>query len=369
MRSLKSGLITFTIAGVFGMAAVIGCSADGSSDVIEDQSGNEPTTDESSSGNQLPASNPTTSSSGGSSGTTSKDAGKDAAKADAAKDAGPPPPNPGDTCTVADKTYSKSCGKCGKQEAICLDQGGGVLKVSDYSACTGETGVCVPGETATEACGNCGTLTKTCNNYCAWSSSTCGGQPTNSCSPGSTEYSTAGCSVANTYRNRSCGTACTWSGFSTTCAEPNNPIKLTLATTAAGVVNANYTLATTKQGKRHPSYLCGSSATLSTTSDYPYELVELVNPSAKQLTISFKSTASTFDVAYAVYPTNLPPTSDAELKACNKADYSPYEVTGVVVPPNAKYLLRISSYYNSGNTFGETTTGSVPMIITTTAAQ
>jgi hypothetical protein len=368
MRSFKSGLFTFTIAGIVGMAAVFGCSAEGAGDVIEDQSQTEPE-DESSSGNTLPPSDPGTSSSGSSSGSTTKDAGKDATKTDAAKDAGPPPPAPGDTCTVVDKVYTKSCGKCGKQEAICLDQGAGVLKVSDYSACAAETGVCVPGETTTEACGNCGTLTKTCNNYCAWTSSACGGQPTNSCSPGAVEYASAGCTVANTYRNRTCAAACTWNTFSTACAEPNNPIKLTLAGTAGGTATGTYTLANTKMGKRQPLYTCGSSASLSSTNDYPYELVELVNTSGKQLTIKVKSaTASTFDVAYAIYPTNLPPTTDAELKSCAVADYMNYDTTTTTMPAGAKFLLRISSYYAVSNTFGDATTGSVPVTVTTTAA-
>ena len=368
MRSFKSGLFTFTIAAFVGTAAVIGCSAEGASEVIDDQSGTDPV-DTGSSGNTLPPSNPDTDDDppAKDSGTTKKDSGT---KTDAAKDAGPPPPNPGDTCTVVDKVYTKSCGKCGKQEAICLDQGGGTLKVSDYSACAAETGVCVPGETTTEACGNCGTLTKTCNNYCAWTSSTCGGQPTNSCSPGATEYASAGCTTANTYRNRTCGTACTWGTFSTACAEPNNPIKLTLAGTAGGTATGTYTLAATKMGKRGPLYTCGSSASISTTSDYPYELVELVNSSGKQLTIKVKSaTTNSFDVAYAIYPTNLPPTSDSELKMCAVAEYMNYDSSTTVVPPNAKFLLRISSYYNAANTFGDATTGPVPITVTTTAAQ
>jgi hypothetical protein len=366
MRSFKSGLFTFTIAALVGMAAVIGCSADGTSDVIGDQQGTEPTEGTSSGGNTLPPSNPDDGDD-----TPTKDSGvkKDSGtKTDAAKDSGPPPPAPGDACTTVDKVYSKSCGKCGKQEAICLDQGGS-LKVSDYSACSGETGACVPGETTTEACGNCGTLTKTCNNYCAWSSSACGGQPTNSCSPGATEYASAGCTTANTYRNRSCGTACTWGTFSTSCAEPNNPIKLTLSGTAGGTATGTYTLAATKLGKRQPLYSCGSSATLSTSSDYPYEIVELVNGSGKTLTITVKSaTASTLDVAYAIFPTNLPPTTDAELKACSIAEYMNYESTAVTVPVGAKYLLRISSYSATSNTWGDAVTGPVPITVKTVTA-
>src|SRR5687768_13903671 len=113
MRSLKTGLFTFAIAGFFGTAAVIGCGADGSGDVISDPNATEPEDE----GSQLPESNPGTSSSGG-----TKDAGRDArtdARTDSGKDAGPPPPNPGDTCTKLNQIFAKSCQKCGKAEAIC----------------------------------------------------------------------------------------------------------------------------------------------------------------------------------------------------------------------------------------------------------
>src|SRR5687768_3678947 len=99
MRSFKSGLFTFTIAGIVGMAAVIGCSAEGASDVISDQSGTEP--EDTTGGNQLPPSNPDDDTDPPKTDASTK---KDAStKTDAAKDAGPPPPNPGDACTTVDK--------------------------------------------------------------------------------------------------------------------------------------------------------------------------------------------------------------------------------------------------------------------------
>ena len=84
MRSFKSGLIAFTVAALVGTVALIGCTAEGSSEVIDDPS--EPDA----SGNTLPASNPTPPPDGS---TPPKDAGKDVTKSDAAKDAGPPPPS------------------------------------------------------------------------------------------------------------------------------------------------------------------------------------------------------------------------------------------------------------------------------------
>lgn len=370
MRSFKSGLVTFSIAGFVGMAAVIGCSAEGSSDVIEDQSGTAPT-DDGSSGNQLPASNPGASSSGGSSGSTSKDAGKDATKAEAGpKDAGPPPPNPGDTCTQADKVFTKTCGKCGKAEAICLDKGGGKLEVSDYGACLGETGVCEPGTTEDVACGNCGTQKKTCNQYCAWSSSTCSGQPTNSCAPGTVEYTTAGCAV-NLYRNRSCGTACTWGGFSTACAEPVNANKLNIATTVSGTATGSYSLKNTQMSKRQPLYSCGASASLSTTLDHPFEVIELKNTTAKTATISATLTGTpVVESMLAAYPNALPPMDDTALKACTTVDWGYTttwpDISGVTIAPGAKILLRVQTYYaNSQTTYP--TTGNFGLTVTTTA--
>lgn len=372
MRSFKSGLFTFTIAGFVGMAAVIGCSAEGAGDVIADQSATEPE-DTLGGGNTLPPSNPDTDDDDAST-PPKKDAGKDAAKPDAAKDAGPPPPNPGDTCTQADKVYTKSCGKCGKAEAICLDNGSGKLTVSDYGQCLGETGVCVPGATETASCGNCGTLTKTCNQYCAWTSSTCGGQPTNSCAPGTTEYSTAGCTTANTYRNKTCGAACTWGSFSTVCAEPNNPLKLNIATTVNGVANGTgYSLKTTQVGKRQPLYSCGTSASLSTTTDHPYEIIELKNPdAAKTATVKIAMTgAPVVEVTLAAYPNNLPPATDAELKGCTSTDWgyttSWPDLTSVTIAPGAKILVRVQSYYSPTSSTTYPSTGNFGLTVTTTA--
>jgi hypothetical protein len=363
MRSFKSALFTFAIAGFAGMVAVIGCSADGTTDAI-DESGTEPSDE---GGNQLPPSNPTTSSSG----STSKDAGKDSApKTDAGKDAGPPPPKEGDPCTVKDTVYTEACGKCGKSQAICLDSGGGVLKVSPYGACLGETGVCEPGTTQQAACGNCGTLTQTCNNYCAWTSSQCTGQPTNSCAPNTTEYTTAGCAV-NLYRNRTCDTTCVWSGFSTSCAAPNNANKLNIATTVNGNATGSYSLKSTQVSKRQPLYGCGASASLSTTTDHPYEIIELTNTTAKTATVSVTGTGTpVIESTIAAYPNALPPTDDNSLKACTTVDWgysTAYpDITGITIAAGAKILIRVQAYYDVAQTTYPCT-GNFGLQVTTTA--
>ena len=78
------------------------------------------------------------------------DAGKDSGKkdggSDAGKDAGPPAPQPGTACAAQYTIVTRSCGKCGKQEAICQPADGG-LAWSDYGPCSGELETCLPGAT------------------------------------------------------------------------------------------------------------------------------------------------------------------------------------------------------------------------------
>ena len=141
-----------------------------------------------------------------------KDSGKDSGKVDAGKDAGVAAPDPGDTCTTQDALATRMCGKCGKQQAICQPSDGGLVW-SEYGPCAGEAGECLPGET--RACGNCGT--QTCNNYCGWAA--CGGQPSQSCSPGSVDFTTAGCPTGG-FKSRTCASTCQWETYSLACETP-----------------------------------------------------------------------------------------------------------------------------------------------------
>lgn len=380
MRSLKTGLFTFAAAGLFGMVAVIGCSADGAGDVIEDPNATEPTGDD---GAQLPPSNPGSSSSS-SSGSTSKDAGKDATKTDSGKDAGPPPPNPGDPCTKIDQIFKKQCGACGTQEAVCLAGSGGdggAGTVSDYGACNNEVaGGCIPGTTEDVACGNCGTAKKTCNQYCAWSTGTCTGQPTNSCKPGSYEYTAAGC-PANQYRKRDCQNSCVWTNYAG-CAEPVNANQLTISASATGTVSGTYTLSTAKMAQKVTG-TCGS-ASVSTTNNHPYEIVEVRNPTGQTAKISAWLTGTpAIDTVMAAYATTLEPQTETELKNCAKGvnDFCPADLpcstdddwsglTGtnqVTIPPNGRVLIRFQAYYSNGGT--QATTGNATLTVRTDALQ
>src|SRR4051812_12852952 len=93
------------LASLSVVAAFVGCSASGSSnvDLSETTAGTEP-------GATLPPP-----SHGPGSGTPVTDAGKPGKPpaGDASVDSGPPPPAPGATCATADQIFSRACGACG----------------------------------------------------------------------------------------------------------------------------------------------------------------------------------------------------------------------------------------------------------------
>jgi hypothetical protein len=292
-----------------------------------------------------------------------------------------PPPNPGDPCTVLNEKKTKSCGKCGKAETLCeaTAPDAGTLKWSTYGPCTNEVGICEPN--TTRACGNCGT--ETCNTTCNWGGA-CAGQPMNSCPAGNIEYTQAGC-TGMTYKNRTCGSNCQWGIFTTVCAAPNNPNKLNVSNTASGTVTGNYTLSNTKMGRRVTGTCGGSFTSVSTSVDHPYEIVQLNNTHA---TLTAKVSAwltgpVEIDTVMAAYPTILPPSTDAELKACSEGvnDYCPSSLpctsqdgfsglTGtdqISIPPGQAVLVRFSSYYT--NASGSVTTGAVTLTVRTDAMQ
>jgi len=307
MRSLKSGLLGCIVAGLLGTFAVVGCSASGDTGDFGDLATDTDPTEQESTGTALPPSSgddddddtPTSKADAG-----KKDAGKDAGKG---KDAGPPPPEPGDTCTTVDQTVSRSCGKCGKQQALCQEVNG-KLEWSDYGPCSGEVGTCTPG--STQACGNCGT--QTCSNSCGWG--TCTGQPANSCAPGSVQYTNASCSGGG-YKNKTCSATCTWGNFSSACEIPMTPNKMTIQSTVGAVRSQQWTLSAETVEK--PSTTC--SGTLSGTS-VRYVPVEISNPTAKVAEISAYQTKSTTgkdaDLVIWVYNGNGLPMTDSERGQC-----------------------------------------------------
>ncbi|CAN5823548.1 hypothetical protein BH11MYX4_BH11MYX4_39750 [soil metagenome] len=202
VTSKKSGLLRGAGAALIGASVIAGCAATG--DGTDIPATEEPV--EAGPAAVLPPRSP-----GDDASTAPRDGGKDSSvKPDAGKDAGPPAPVPGSACKTLDEISSRTCGKCGKQEAICVTGDAGLFW-SEYGPCEGELGACLPG--ATLACGNCGT--QTCSSFCGWG--TCTGQPVNSCAPGAIEHTTAGCPTSG-FRSRTCAATCTWSSYSATCA-------------------------------------------------------------------------------------------------------------------------------------------------------
>lgn len=309
MRSIKSGLVGFAMASLFGAVAVVGCTADGASDddfidFVEDTEPTEPTptlpSGLESQDDDEPSPSPDAGANNGG-GNTKPDAGK------TEKDAGPPPPEPGDACTTADQIVSRSCGMCGKQEAICQEVNG-KLEWSDYGPCEKEMGVCMPGDT--ESCGNCGT--KTCSNMCTWS--ICTGQPTNSCAPGGVRYSKAGCASGG-YKNQTCSATCEWGNFSTECVVPTTPNKMTILGTVGNVKSQQWTLQTETISK--PNTTCNGTVTSSAVRYIP---VEVSNTTGKAAEISAYHTKSPtgieMDTVMWYYNGNSLPMSDDEVGAC-----------------------------------------------------
>lgn len=362
MRHIKSGLLGALLAGCFGAIAVVGCSASGetgdAAGPVADQTPTE------GGGSTLPPSSGDGDETPGATDGGKKDAGKDSGKTDAAKDAGAPPPNPGDACPTLDKIVSRSCGKCGKQEAICQDVGGS-LKWSDYGPCGNEIGQCTPGET--QACGNCGT--STCSNSCNWG--TCGGQPTNSCSPGSVRYTAAGCGATpGGYKNQTCDNACQWGNYSATCEVPTTPNKMTIQPTVGQVRSQQWTLSTETQNK--PSSSC--NGTLDTFgSPVRYLPVEVTNGTAQTAKISAyhskSPTGKEVDTVIWVYDRSGLPMTDSERGTCVGAVEDSCDVTGspcggpalnlagikdVTIPPGGKILV-YSAPYSSTTDIGDGT--------------
>jgi hypothetical protein len=347
------------------LAVFVGCSAQGSD---ADLSGGAPPPDE---GSHLP---PPSSSGGSSSGET--DASTDAkAPKDATVDTGTPAPLPGSACTTADKIYSRQCGACGKQEALCqvADPEAGAGKVSDYSACHDElAGGCAPGEVVTESCGNCGKHTKTCSKYCAWSVAACTGEPVDSCSAGTVAWTVAGCAQAGTFRSRSCASTCGWSGYSA-CSAADFAVQVPAA--VGQIANAIIPLTKAIHTKR-VSGACGDAATLSATDQHAVAYVRVVNGNAKAATISLWNAQAPggvlLDTVLASYAAE--PKSDADLKACEKGlgeycdtsalpcgDSQFGSLTGtnaVVIPANETRIIAITAA-NPAGSVGHETEGTV----------
>ena len=195
----------------------------------------------------------------------------------------------------------------------------GTGKWSDYGPCSGEVvGGCTPGATGNEACGNCGTRTWICQNNCAKAFAACS-EPAGACKPGTVEYTQAGCSTPDTYKNRTCDAAtCKFPAFSATCSLPNNANQLTISHSVGGVVNGQYNLLAGTKMSNVINDCPG--ADVDPLEQVSFFYVEIYNDTAQTAVVqAYNSPAPggmELDTLIWSYASPLPPSTDAQLAAC-----------------------------------------------------
>jgi hypothetical protein len=310
MGAVGSKGVRAVVAATLAVAWVVGCSASGSDDVVDDTTPTEPA--------KPPSTLPPTSSAPAEV-DASKPPPKDAGK-DSTVDAGPPPPVPGTPCPVRDEIKKKKCGVCGEQATACLgtgDAGGGTW--AEYGACENElAGGCLPGSTVTEACGNCGTRTKTCSQDCAYAAGSCMGEPVDSCVPGAVDLSTASCPAPDVYRQRTCGSACTYDNFTAACTAA--PTTITVGPTVGNVTSTIVTLTSTQTAPRLGG-TCPAATLTAATTVTPFAYVKVHNPLTKSVLVSVYDSVApggkVFATILASYGAATPST-DVQRKACVK---------------------------------------------------
>lgn len=307
MNRLRSGLLVSSLVSLVGVALFVGCAADGSAsgDFIEPTKSAEPSS-------PLPPSSSSSSSGGadnqGDSGTSKKDSG-------GADSSTPSNVVPGSPCPNVNEEVDEACGACGHHSAICLADQTGRQYWSEFSDCKGETpNGCIPGETLSEPCGNCGTRVRVCSKYCSFPEATCTGEPPSSCTPGSVDFAMGGCAT-NTYRQKTCKANCTYTPASLTCEAP--PTSITIAPNADGVRSTIAILDSAKVMKK----LTGSCPAASFgLSDTPYAYITVDNPLPKAVTTTIYNSAAPNGVALetvlAAYTGTVAPTSEDDRKVC-----------------------------------------------------
>ncbi len=107
-------------------------------------------------------------------------------------------------CTPG-QSQSEGCGNCGSRSRACGSNG----QWGGWSSCSGQ-GECTTGATQSQACGDCGSQVRTCNGSCEWGGwGSC--QDQGLCVPGAVESQL--CGLCGT-RTRSCAAGCQWSQWS-----------------------------------------------------------------------------------------------------------------------------------------------------------
>ena len=377
MSGLKSGLVTVVVAGALGVFTVVGCTASGDADAVDDTTPVEPAE----SGSTLPS---------GSSGNNGvEDAGKADAKKDATTkdsappDAGPPPPVAGTACTTVDEIRNKSCGVCGTQSTICLDDGTG-KKWQTYSPCGQElAGGCLPGTVIDEPCGNCGTQKKTCTQYCAFTTAACTGQPANSCVPGSVDLQNASCATFDVFHQRTCSATCTTGSFSAACTPPPTVVEVG---PTPGSISSTIAIITNGQTLPRVSGTSCPAATFLATTITPYVYLQVHNPLAKSATVAIYNSlapgGAVVKTVMAAYDGAVAPTDEATRKVCLKAStFGTVALTGdskfasmdgtkaITIAPGATVSVYVGAYTAYDATKPAETTGAVKLNVATVSVQ
>jgi hypothetical protein len=355
MRKFTSSLVTLGLAGMIAGGIAVGCSADGSTDIPGDSTGTDTNgTDPAEAGTP---STPTDNGGGG--GMANQGGGVDAGKG-GAKDAGKGG-NTGDSgSSTLNTIYTRSCGFCGSQQAVCLANGA-AGKVSDYSACSGEVADgCAPGSMMMEACGLCGTHQKICQNNCQWQAGSCTNEPMNACSPGLINNSGAGCS-AGTYRQQTCGNDCKYGNFTMSCGAFVNPV--TLQVPAVGAVVSAAQDIEPVVGKSWGLGITSTCPATTVKADNPMDYIELDNNTGKAAKVTIYQSAapggSELDTVLFVYNGSSPPADDASKKACvgkvsdscattalcgSASTFTFASLASVAIPAGGKILVYSSAY-------------------------
>ncbi len=325
MRPIKFGFVTFS---AFALAAAVFAPACTETvvDPAEEDSGLgvDATTGVDAVAPKDSGKDSTTVQDSGKDSTTVADSGNDAARdaapdgaTDAGADSGSAPAT-GTACTTVGFIYTKKCGLCGTQEAACE----GDMKVGTYGVCSGQVvDGCMPGDTRMSDCGLCGKKSEICQNNCQWASGTCMGEPAGACKPGDSKFTTAGCTVANTYRQQVCAATCQYGAPSDPPCKPKTAFcgdgsdATIIATTAGGQVSHNDTLSpATMQIPR----ITGSCPTTLGTTNTSYAYMRVKNPTAMvaKVEIWFDKPAggTNIDTVATTYPECVIPPDDR--KAC-----------------------------------------------------
>lgn len=284
---------------------------------------------------------------------------------DAKADASPPAPAPGQSCTTVDQVFTRTCGACGTQSALCFSSDGGAGIVSEYNPCSGEVqGGCTAGTAEELACGNCGTQKRKCTTSCVWSVGSCV-EPAAACKAGTVEYSPAGCASASTYRMRTCQGTCAWTPYSA-CAAPMNETVIDVAGTVAQTTTLVVNLSASQMAAGLEEDGTCPVANL-VAGSYPFRYVELRNPTAKVATvaisISAATTAEDLEPLLTTYTLPIVPVTQSERLACAAG---PTDFTvNVTIPVGQSILVYVSSYYEYEPSYPSESTGDAIVAVRT----